>query len=338
MVGGAVAVVAYGLTYLLPERYSAKVVLMPPQQQSGSVAAALQSLGGLAGLVGVAGTSKNPADQYVSMLQTDIVARRVIEKYKLKTVYGLSTLDQAVVEFKSNLQIGAPKKDGFITVHFEDVDPIRAATVANNFAAELQWFLNKVAGTEAKQRRIFFERQLGVASEALSKSELELQQSGISEGSIRVEPSVMAEELIALKSKIMLAELSVEGLRHTMTEQAQEYKVANNSLVALKKRLLQIEGGRNSDVRDGYVEKYRAYKYNEKIFELMAKQYEIAKVDESSEGTLVQIIDNAEPPKKPASPRRILIALMLALLCMVSFVMLLVVNDLLERNKKEALA
>jgi len=49
-------------------------------------------------------------------------------------------------------------------------------------------------------------------------------------------------------------------------------------------------------------------KYHETIFELIAKQYELAKIDEAKEGSIVQFIDRAVEPDKKSRPRRILIA------------------------------
>ena len=42
-----------------------------------------------------------------------------------------------------------------------------------------------------------------------------------------------------------------------------------------------------------YLTKYREFKYQETLFELFARQYEIARVDESREGALIQVVDPA---------------------------------------------
>ena len=68
--------------------------------------------------------------------------------------------------------------------------------------------------------------------------------------------------------------------------------------------------GRQDDGRGGsdYIDKYREFKYQEALFDIFVKQYELAKVDESREGALIQVVDAAQPPELKAGPKRGLIA------------------------------
>jgi uncharacterized protein involved in exopolysaccharide biosynthesis len=58
-----------------------------------------------------------------------------------------------------------------------------------------------------------------------------------------------------------------------------------------------------------YIRKLRDVKYFETIFDLLARQYEIAKVDEARQGSVVQIVDRAVVPDRRSSPKRTLILL-----------------------------
>jgi uncharacterized protein involved in exopolysaccharide biosynthesis len=49
------------------------------------------------------------------------------------------------------------------------------------------------------------------------------------------------------------------------------------------------------------------------MFELFAKQFELAKVDESREGAVIQVLDVAEPPERKAKPKKVMIAVITAL-------------------------
>jgi len=53
-----------------------------------------------------------------------------------------------------------------------------------------------------------------------------------------------------------------------------------------------------------FLRKTRDLKYNEKLFEIMAAQYETAKVDEARDSAIVQVIDRAVVPEKKAKPKR----------------------------------
>ena len=49
------------------------------------------------------------------------------------------------------------------------------------------------------------------------------------------------------------------------------------------------------------------------MFELFAKQFELAKVDESREGAVIQVLDVAQPPERKAKPKKALIAIIATL-------------------------
>ena len=51
-----------------------------------------------------------------------------------------------------------------------------------------------------------------------------------------------------------------------------------------------------------YVRKLRDLKYNETVFELIAKQFELAKLDEARQGAIIQVADVAVPPDKKSYP------------------------------------
>jgi tyrosine-protein kinase Etk/Wzc len=55
-------------------------------------------------------------------------------------------------------------------------------------------------------------------------------------------------------------------------------------------------------------------KYHETIFELLAKQFEAAKIDEAKEAAIVQVVDEAIAPDRKSKPRRALIVIAATLL------------------------
>ena len=85
-----------------------------------------------------------------------------------------------------------------------------------------------------------------------------------------------------------------------------------SELTELKKKLAQFETQderSNNSKSSDYIVKYREYKYQEALFDIFSRQYELARVDEGREGPMIQVIDYAEPPEKKSSPKRALIAL-----------------------------
>jgi tyrosine-protein kinase Etk/Wzc len=100
-------------------------------------------------------------------------------------------------------------------------------------------------------------------------------------------------------------------MRGYLTESAPDFKQAQIELAALRSQVTRAE--KEEPASDGsqsdYIAKFRDFKYNETLFELFAKQYEIARVDESREGAVIQVVDVAQPPEKKSKPKKAFIAL-----------------------------
>jgi tyrosine-protein kinase Etk/Wzc len=65
---------------------------------------------------------------------------------------------------------------------------------------------------------------------------------------------------------------------------------------------------------------YGEFKYQETMFELFAKQLELAKVDESREGDVLQVLDIEEPPERKAKPKNAIISILASGFALLLFV------------------
>jgi len=74
-----------------------------------------------------------------------------------------------------------------------------------------------------------------------------------------------------------------------------------------------VPTGKVPEVGLEYVRKVRDVKYHEVLFELLAKQYEIARVDEARDTSIIQVLDKAIEPERKSKPKRSLIVLLTAL-------------------------
>ncbi len=92
-------------------------------------------------------------------------------------------------------------------------------------------------------------------------------------------------------------------------------KQALTELLALREQLAKAERDEVPQVagQGDYVARYRDYKYHETLFELFAKQFELAKVDEAREGAVIQVLDVAQPPERKSKPKKALIAIIATL-------------------------
>jgi uncharacterized protein involved in exopolysaccharide biosynthesis len=318
----AVGLLALGISFVIPPTFTAKTQFLPPQQQQSAAASMLASLGSLGGLAGAAAGLKNPADQYVAYMKSVSLQDALIGRFKLQERYEAKTKMDTRTTLNNNVRIAAGK-EGLISVEVDDKDPQFAADLANAHVQELVKLLGKMAVTEAQYRRLFFEKQLSQAKDNLIAAEVALKATGISSSVLKSNPASAVAAVAALKAQVTAQEVKLGALRGYLAETAPDFKQAMNELANLRSQLAKQEKDEpGSSVNSGtgavkdsgdYVTKYREFKYQETLFELFSKQFEIAKVDESREGAVIQVLDVAEAPERKAKPKKALIAIIATL-------------------------
>ena len=324
-----VGVLVYGLTYLTDPIFTARTTFLPPQQQQGAAASALASLGGLAGLVG--GGARTSADQYVALMQSVTVEDRVIDRFKLIDSYKAKYRVDARTELEKRVRISVGKKDGLISIEVDDESPQRAADMANQHVEELRRLTSVLAVSEAQQRRVFFERELKQTRDRLTDAQLALQTSGYSQGALRAEPKAAADSYARLRAEVTAAEVRLQTLRGTRADQSPEVQQQQATLGALRAELARSEAATSVAGGPDYISKYREFKYQEALFDLFARQYEVARVDESREGALIQVLDPATPPEKKSKPKRVLTGAIVAAIVLLLMATVLVFRHLRQR-------
>jgi uncharacterized protein involved in exopolysaccharide biosynthesis len=310
--------VAVGLSFLITPTFTAATVILPPAQSSSSTGLAMlagQLGGALGGLAGAAASIKNPADQYVSMLKSRNVADRLIERFNLKSAYDRELMVETRVELAERTRIVAGMKDGLITIEVDDNDPTRAAAIANAYSDELRRLTMDFAIGEASQRRAFFEAQLKQVREALTVAERDLGTSGITDEALKAAPDAAITGMARLHAKITAQEVTIQSLSGFVTEDHPDLRVARAELAALKSQETRMHGPTTPDgPSSGYMSKYREFKYNLALFEIIAQQYELARLDEARESKSIQVIDIATAPERKSRPKRGLIGVVVTIL------------------------
>jgi uncharacterized protein involved in exopolysaccharide biosynthesis len=332
----AVALLAAGVALLLPNEYTARATLLPPNtQQQGSAGAALAALGALGGLGSLTSlAAKTPDELYVALLKSDSVQRALDDRFDLKARWDKKTYEELRKEFPKYVHVSADKKSGVISVEVDDEQPKFAAALANGYTAEVTKLLGRLAVSEAQQRRVFFEQQLKDTKENLVKAEQNLRSVQEKSGVIVLDKQ--AEALITgaalLRAQIIEREVQLKVLRTAATEQNPDVQRLTSELRAMRAELARMEsaqGGTAGSAIDlpvgklpeagiEYVRAKRELKLQEALLEAMVRQYEIAKLDEAKEGPVLQAVDVALPPDRKSKPHRALIVLVAALLALLA--------------------
>ena len=111
----SVAVLAVVYALLLPPIFTAKTVILPPQQGQSAASMMLSQLGGLGALAGGAGGIKSPNDLHIGMLKSQTVANQLIARFQLQQKFEAKTMEATRKALEGSTVI-ASGKDGFITI------------------------------------------------------------------------------------------------------------------------------------------------------------------------------------------------------------------------------
>jgi len=327
-VAGAVALAGVLVAFVSPDYYTARARIMPPQQTESTAVMLMNQLAnsGLGSLASLANKDiglKNPNDMYIGMLRSDTVEESIITKFDLQKLYRKNHVSDAQKELEKATSITSGK-DGMINISFESRNPKLSADVANGYIEQLRNLTTHLAVSEASQRRMFFEQQLQQAKEDLANAEVALKETQQKTGMIELDSQSKAtiEAIALIKAKMAAKQVESEAMSSFVTDKNPDYVIIQKEIGGLRTQLANLEQSGSASPGDPlvatgkipavgmeYIRRFREVKYREAIFELMAKQFEAAKIDEAKEATVIQVVDPARQPDKKSGPHRGLIIL-----------------------------
>lgn len=329
----AAALLSAVIALLLPGVYSARAVIMPPQEdQSGLNSVALNALATLSsnGSMGAIGL-ENPADMYIGMLKSRSVADALIRRFELQALYDADSLTDAREELDRRASISNGTY-GLITVVYEDDDAQRAADIANAYVEELERLTRRIAVTEASQRRLFVEQQIRLTQDKLVQAENALKHTQEQTGVIDLDNQGKAiiEAVAELRAKAAAKEVQISTMQSYATPRNPDFIRARQELAGLKAQIAKFEHdnlsgngdimvatGRMPEAGLEYLRKLREVKYQQAVYEMLAKQYESARVDEARNSVVIQVVDPAVALDEESGPRRSLIVVLATVMTLI---------------------
>jgi tyrosine-protein kinase Etk/Wzc len=338
----AVGALTAAISLMVPDVYQAGTRILPPQQSQSSASALLSQLGGMTGGLVGASSLKNPNDLYIGMLRSRAVSDGIIKQFGLLKHYGTESPEKARRILAENTLISSGK-DGLIEVLVEDKDQKLVSSLANAYISELFKLSNVLAVTEAAQRRLFFERQLESAKVRMESAEVALKNTIDTRGVISVDSDSRAvvETVARLRARISAKEIELDSMSAFVTPSHQDYKRVKEELASLHSELSKLENGRPEVLAEGKGDQHNAglasvkvlrdLKYAQMLYELLAKQYEMARLDEAKEAPIIQVLDSAIEPEHKFKPKRLTIVIVATVLAFCAALAWAIVADLRHR-------
>lgn len=321
----ATTVLTAGIVFfVLKPTYTANAVFLPPQSPPGSTMSQIAGQLGSLGAIGALGGLKNPGDLYIGILGSRTIADALIQRFGLQSVYKTKRLSDTEKELKGNTKF-VYGKDSLVVISVVDRDPRRAANLANGYLDALYEQNGRLALTEAGQRRVFFEQQLAHEKDALADAEVELKRTQEQTGMIAPvgQAEAAIEAIQQLRAQITSRQVELSVLQQGATNQNPSVVRIQTEIENLQSQLRKMENdsSRRSpgsvqaptakvpEFALEYVRKQRDVKYHETLFQLLARQFEQARLDESREAPVLQVVDKAIVPDKKSGPHRALLTL-----------------------------
>lgn len=341
------------VSLLIPPKYESTVRIMPPEKQGlGGLAAMLAAAGTenagslLGGVVSDAMGIKSSGALYAGILRSSTVQDALIDRYDLRKVYGEKYLKDARERLADNTDIDEDRKSGIISVTVTDRSRQRSMDLAKAYVDNLNSLTALLNTSAAHRERLFLEDRLKSV-----KQDLDVASQDLSEFSsknltldVREQGKAMVQSTAALAGELIAAESQLSGLEQVYTSNNVRVRSLQARITELRQKLAELRGTDAAstgptDPNSGefgvsisklpalgvkYYDLYRRVKIQETVFEILTKQYELAKVEEAKELPTIKVLDEAKLPETKSSPKRVLITLIgacLAAMLAVAYVM-----------------
>jgi tyrosine-protein kinase Etk/Wzc len=344
--------VSSGLVLLMPVIYTGTAVILAPQPSS-TASALLSQLGSLSSLstdLLEGGGAKTPEDTYLGILSSRTIADEMIRRFNLQSLYHTTHMvdTRRALAHHTRIEVG---KGYLIRINVDDMSAQRAADMANAYVDVLYGLNQRLALTQASQRRVFLEQQVNAERDALTKAELDFKSAQEKTGVIQMtaQAELTLRTIAQLRSEIVVRQLQLQQLQSIATEQNEKVSELEAGLAALQGQLNKAEkGGNGSETSDyflsagkvpaaglEYARRVRELRYHEALFEALSKQYEMARLDEAKAPPLLQVLDRAVPVDRKTWPPRTLLVLLAGFFSALFYVGLALAKDAWARARVE---
>lgn len=322
------------LAFIIPVRFESTARLMPPDSsQSGGLAMAAAALsGGTGGLGGIATEMlglKSSSDIFVGILSSRTVQDKLIQQFDLQKLYGDRRMEDARRDLAGHTAISVDRKSQIITITVTDHNAKRAAAMGQAYVEELNRLVAELSTSSARRERMFLEERLQAVTKDLESAEKEFSQFASKNTAIDIKEQgkAMVEAAATLQGQLIAAESEAQGLKQIYTDSNVRVRAVQARINELRHQLEKI-GGKGDDTAASlaqqpdslypsirklpllgvtYADLYRRTRVQEAVFEVLTKEYEMAKVQEVKEIPTVKVLDSANIPDKKSYPPRLMI-------------------------------
>jgi uncharacterized protein involved in exopolysaccharide biosynthesis len=334
---GIAAVIA---GFIVPTTYETTVTILPPEQSGGglgSLAGGLQSSLAILqmGLAQIA-----TSDLYADMVKSRSVLRYTIDRLDLLRVFGFADMDSlrayayAMDQLDKDVSV-TTSNNGLITLTVrahtgylpskkdkQDAQR-RVATLGNALAEGLESVNRQKNTSQARQTRIYLEQQVALTEERLEKAgtELSLFQSGHMAIDIGEQMRSAIETAGTLQGELLARQIALGVALQSMQPGNPEVQRLESEVAQVRRQLKDLQRGTRTpaggavptdalemgleempELGRAYAKLLREVKIQETLYELLTAQLYQARIQETQDMPVIQVLDEATVPAFKKSP------------------------------------
>lgn len=325
------------VAFLIPPSYESTVRLMPPEDDSSSLATQLASMAmksgeGIGSIAGGLMGMRNSSGLFVGVLKSRTVQGTIVDELDLRSAYGVRFLNRrvsregAIQRLNKRTTITPDRKTGIMTITVSDSDPIRAQKIAESYVRQLDGLVRKLSTSAATRQREFLDERLVTVQQELQSAASDLSKFASSNATLdpREQGRLMVQTVSMMRVQLAQAEAALGNLTTTYTENSVRVRAARAQVAELKRQIANLEGsdGVRPTAGDGsgmpplrqlprlgvtYGDLLRRVTALEKVYALLTQEHEIARLEEAKQIPIVRVLDPADVPERRSAPSRTLI-------------------------------
>jgi uncharacterized protein involved in exopolysaccharide biosynthesis len=326
-------ILGLAVAFLISPRYTSTTRLMPPDSQvGGSPLMSLHQMDNIGQLATNMLGLKSNSDVFVGILTSRTIKDKIIDKFKLKEVYGAKRMDDVRNALGRHMGVSVDRKNDMITIEVSDTNPQRAAMIANAYVEELNNLVTDLSTSSARRERVFLESFLVQVKEELESTEKEFSQFASKNSTIDIgeQGKALVGAAANLQGQLIAAQAELEAVRKTYSDSHVQVRAARARIEELQAQLRKL-AGKDQEGAIGvettaselypsirklpllgvtYADLYRKVKVQETVYELLTQEYTLAKVREARDLPTVKVLDVANIPDRKSFPPRLFIGML----------------------------
>jgi uncharacterized protein involved in exopolysaccharide biosynthesis len=310
----------------VPPRYesSTKILPSPPSLLDRYSTIARPGADVVAGLAGLGQTGGAPNDRFVALLQSRVVADRIVDQFGLMHLFNARYRFEARVALAQHMSIQQDRKTGIITITYSDRDPHRAVAIAQAYVMQLEKFNAEMNTTGAHLEREFLEQRALEVDKQLQDAAGQLSRFSTSSRILDTveQPKGTIDEAMKLRAEITNVKAELNGLEQQYNPGNVKVRSSRARLFELTQELNNATNGRDNGADSlpsisslpglgaTYSELARRVKLLEAVQMQLSEELEMAKTQEVRELPAFRVMEQAEVPEQRVWPRRTFIVML----------------------------